>query len=109
MTRGVTIFRCQSCNAALFPERLLCARCHGSAFTPERVDSGIVEDISTIRHMIGQTDWKPRVIANVLTVDGLHITVGLLDGSGEGAEIDLYQEEGAPYGVAKGATPPAQG
>jgi uncharacterized OB-fold protein len=106
MTRGFTIFRCTNCKAALFPQRLLCPRCHAAEFAPERVESGTVEDISTVRHMIGQADWKPRVIANVLTKDDLRITVGLLDASGPGAAIDLYEDQGAPFGVEQGGAPP---
>jgi uncharacterized protein len=108
MTRGFTIFRCQGCGAALFPQRLLCPRCHGAAFATERVEEGVVEDISTIRHMIGQTDWKPRVIANVRVTDDLRITAGLLDASADGAAIDLYENDGAPFGVAKGSAPPSR-
>ncbi|HET9903929.1 MAG TPA: zinc ribbon domain-containing protein [Xanthobacteraceae bacterium] len=107
MTRGFTIFRCRNCGAALFPERLLCPRCHGADFAPERRDRGTVEEISTIRHMIGQTDWKPRVIANVRVAEDLHITVGLLDSSGPGDTIDLYEKAGAPFGVAHGASLPS--
>ncbi|MBX6426329.1 MAG: hypothetical protein IRZ09_10475 [Variibacter sp.] len=108
MTRGFTVWRCMGCGAVLFPERLLCPRCHGAAFAPERVEEGVVEETSTIRHMIGQADWKPRVIANVRTKDGLHITVGLRDDSGPGTVIDLYEEAGAPFGVAKGSPPPTE-
>ena len=107
MTRGFTIFPCQGCRAALFPQRLLCPKCHGTAFASERIEAGVVEDTSTTRHMIGQTDWKPRRIANVLTVDGLRITVGLQDNSSEGAVIDLYDHDGAPLGVAAGKPAPA--
>jgi len=107
MNKGVTIFRCQSCNAALFPQRLLCPRCHGQTFAEDRVQQGRVEEISIIRHMIGQENWKPRWIANVSTVDGLSITVGLRDESGPGTVIDLYEDAGAPWGQAAGSAPPA--
>ncbi len=30
---------------------------------------GVVEEITVIRHMLGQTDWQPRRIANVRTVE----------------------------------------
>jgi uncharacterized OB-fold protein len=106
MTRGVTIWRCQQCKAALFPQRLLCPRCHGAEFAPERADEGTVEEISIIRHMIGQADWKPRRIANVLVKDGLRMTVGLRDESDPGTAIDLYEDAGAPFGVAKGSALP---
>lgn len=101
MNPGFGVFRCVGCDARLFPERLLCPHCHGSAFVPHRVHEGVVEEISIINHMIGQTDWKPRRIANVRTVDGPMLTVGLLDESGPGTVIDLFEEGSAPFGRAK--------
>lgn len=106
MTRGFTVFRCEGCGALLFPQRLLCPRCHGETFAVERVEEGTVGVVSTIHHMIGQADWKPRVIADVAVRDGLHLTVGLLDGSTSGTAIDLYEDNGAPFGVAKGSALP---
>jgi uncharacterized OB-fold protein len=98
MREGVGIWRCKSCKAALFPQRLLCPHCHGSDFEPERVHEAVVEEVSVIRHMIGQTDWKPRRIANVRTAAGASITVGLRDESEPGTTIEMFEEEGAPYG-----------
>lgn len=102
MSSGVGIWRCVGCGAKLFPERLLCPHCHGQEFEPERVHEGVVEEISTIRHMIGQADWKPRRIANVSTIGGPRLTVGLRDESGPGTVIELFQEDNAPFGRAKG-------
>ncbi|MBM3526624.1 MAG: hypothetical protein FJX62_00900 [Alphaproteobacteria bacterium] len=101
MMPGVTIWRCTGCNAALFPERLLCPHCHGARFENERVHEATVEEISVIRHMLGQENWQPRRIANVRVTDDLCMTVGLLDESGPGARIVLFQEGEAPYGRAK--------
>ncbi len=101
MTAGVGLWRCTRCGTALFPQRLLCPRCHGAAFEVERIHEGVVEEVSIIRHMIGQADWRPRRIANVRTKAGPSITVGLRDDSGPGTVIELFQEEGAPYGRAK--------
>ena len=103
MSNGVGIWRCVGCGAKLFPERLLCPHCHGQKFEPERVHEGVVEEISIIRHMIGQTDWTPRRIANVRTTGGPRLTVGLRDDSGPGTVLDLSQEENAPFGQAKPA------
>jgi uncharacterized OB-fold protein len=86
----------------VFPQRLLCPRCHGPGFDEERVHEGVVEEVAVIRHMIGQENWQPRRIANVRTRGGPSITVGLRDESGPGTEVVLSQEEGAPYGVSKG-------
>jgi len=54
-----------------------------------------------VRHLLGQTDWKPRRIASVRTPEGLLMTVGLNDESGPGDVIALYQDGTAPYGRAK--------
>jgi len=52
--------------------------------------------------MIGQADWKPRRIANVRTAGGPSITVGLRDESGPGTVVELFEDETAPVGQAKG-------
>ena len=101
MTAGVTIWRCATCRAGFFPERLLCARCHGDRFETDRVREAVVEEVSIIRHMLGQENWQPRRIASVRTSDGQRITVGLLDESGPGATIELFLQDQAPFGRAK--------
>ncbi len=98
---GVAIWRCTACGAALFPEPLLCPRCHGPAFARDRVHEGVVEEISVIRHMLGQENWQPRRIASVRAMDGPLMTVGLRDESEPGARIELFQEGEAPFGQAK--------
>jgi uncharacterized OB-fold protein len=103
-TPGVTIWRCVNCRAGFFPERLLCPRCHGDMFETDRVHGGVVEEISVIRHMLGQENWQPRRIANVRTVDGQRITVGLCGDSAAGATIELFEEGAAPFGRAKTTT-----
>jgi uncharacterized OB-fold protein len=101
MIPGFGVYRCTTCGVRVFPERLLCPRCHGSQFAPHQVHEGVVEEISVIRHMIGQADWKPRRIANVRAVDGPMLTVGLLDDCAVGATIDLFQHGAAPFGKAR--------
>jgi len=54
--------------------------------------------------VLGQTDWQPRRLANVRTVNGPRITVGLRDESGPGTVIALFQEGTAPFGAAKSAS-----
>ncbi|HEY7661988.1 MAG TPA: hypothetical protein VH934_02575, partial [Xanthobacteraceae bacterium] len=82
MNPGLGIWRCAKCGTGCFPQRLLCARCHGASFVPERVYEAVVEEVSVIRHMLGQSDWQPRRIASVRISDGQRITVGLTDESG---------------------------
>jgi uncharacterized OB-fold protein len=101
MTPGITVWRCVKCRTGFFPQRLLCARCHGDSFEQDRVYQAVVEEISTIRHMLGQSDWQPRRIASVRTSDGQRITVGLTDESEPGTVIELFEQNTAPFGAAK--------
>jgi uncharacterized OB-fold protein len=101
MTPGVGIWRCAGCGLGVFPQPLLCPRCHGAKCAEDRVYNGVVEEISIIRHMIGQENWQPRRIASVRTGDGQLMTVGLQDESGPGTTIELFQDGTAPYGKAK--------
>jgi uncharacterized protein len=101
MTPGVAIWRCRKCRAGFFPQRLLCPRCHGDAFEPDRVAEAVVEEVSVIRHMLGQTGWQPRRIASVRTADGQRITVGLADEAVPGDVIALFEEGTAPFGSKK--------
>jgi uncharacterized OB-fold protein len=103
MNAGVTIWRCANCRAGFFPEPLLCPRCHGDKFEMDRVHEAVVEEISVVRHMLGQENWQPRRIANVRTSDGQRMTVGLRDESGPGATIELFEEGTAPFGRARAA------
>lgn len=103
MSPGLTIWRCVNCRAGFFPERLLCPRCRGDRFETDRVSEAVVEEISVIRHMLGQDNWQPRRIASVRTTDGQRITIGLRDQSESGATVELFEDGGAPFGQAKAA------
>ena len=102
MSAGVTIWRCMNCRDGFFPEPLLCPRCHGDKFETDRVHEAVIEEISVIRHMVGQDNWQPRRIASVLSAGGPRMTVGLRDESDPGAPIELFEEGTAPFGRAKG-------
>ena len=103
MKEGVGIWRCVSCRVGFFPKPLLCPRCHGDKFESDRVHEAVVEEVSVIRHMLGQEDWQPRRIASVRTSDGQLMTVGLRDQSEPGTTIELFEEGSAPFGQAKAA------
>lgn len=105
MSAGLTIWRCKGCRVGFFPERLLCPRCRGDKFETDRVDTGVIDEVSVIRHMLGQENWQPRRIASVRTSDGQRLTVGLRDQSEPGATIELFEENGAPFGQAKHSEP----
>jgi uncharacterized OB-fold protein len=104
MTPGIGIWRCAQCREGVFPQRLLCPRCHGGSFVPDRVYEAVVEEVSTIRHMLGQADWQPRQIASVRTSGGPRITIGLRDEAPPGTVVELFEEGTAPCGTAKKKT-----
>lgn len=101
MSEGVGIWRCAQCGLGVFPQPLLCPHCHSPEFAADRVHEAVVEEVSVIRHMLGQENWQPRRIASARTAEGMLMTVGLADESGPGARIALYQEGEAPFGRGK--------
>jgi uncharacterized OB-fold protein len=101
MSDGITIWRCSGWGTGYFPERLLCPRCGGDRFRADRAGEAVIEEVSVIRHMLGQENWQPRRIASVRTPEGLRLTVGLLDESGPGTVIELTEHGDAPFGRAK--------
>lgn len=100
MKSGVAAWRCVGCGAIYFPQRLMCARCGGSAFGEAPVSEAVIEEITIIRHVLGQKDWAPRRLANVRTSEGLALTIGLLDELGPGDRVALLQDGLAPFGRA---------
>jgi uncharacterized OB-fold protein len=100
MSEGLGIWRCRSCGTGYFPHRLLCPRCSGQDFAEDRATEGLIEEVTVIRHVLGQNDWQPHRLANVRTTNGPHITVGLRDNSEPGTVIDLFEEGNAPFGAA---------
>jgi uncharacterized OB-fold protein len=101
MSAGVTIWRCTGCGIHHFPEPLICWGCGAHDFTTARAHEAKVEEVSVIRHMIGQENWQPRRIANVRTAEGVSMTVGLRDESGPGAVIERFEDGTAAVGGAK--------
>jgi uncharacterized OB-fold protein len=104
MKAGLTIFRCAQCGARYFPRRMMCHRCGGQDFAEESAHEAVVEEVSVIRHMLGQENWQPRRIASVRIGEDLRITVGLADESGPGATVALSQDGLSPFGRAKEAS-----
>ena len=101
MSAGVGIWRCASCRAGFSRSRCCARAVTGGKFETDRVHEAVVEEISVIRHMIGQENWQPRRIASVRTSGGPRMTVGLRDESGPGAAIELFEEGTAPFGRGK--------
>ncbi len=101
VTPGLQVWACAKCGAQFFPRRLLCLKCESPEMVEAHVHEGVVEEITVVRHVLGQGEWQPRRIANVRTPIGLMLTVGLLDDSPVGTRIAISQQGTAPVGRAK--------
>ena len=97
MTPGLNAWKCKNCSAVYFPERYLCSDCGGHIFESTTVEEGVIEDMTIVRHVLGQKDWQPKPIATVLIDGGARILAGVLDDSGPSDRVSLAQEERAPY------------
>jgi uncharacterized OB-fold protein len=93
MSGGLTAWKCADCGAVYFPERYLCAACGGHDIGATTVKEGVVEDMTTVRHVIGQPDWQPRPIATVNIDGGARILAGLLDDTGPNDRVTLFEED----------------
>jgi uncharacterized OB-fold protein len=109
MNPGISVWRCQDCQNSYFPQPLLCPNCHGSVFRADRVFKAVVEEVSMVRHMLGQADWQPRRIASVRLAEGQRLTVGLLDNSPPGTVLHLFEQDGAPFAAERNSTTSRRG
>ena len=90
--------KCSNCNKFTFPKKYFCSECGNTEFDAISINEGKVEEISVIRHMLGQKDWKPRKIANIKTALGIYITAGIEDAAQVGDALYIYSDNGAPIG-----------
>ncbi|MBY6414394.1 hypothetical protein HQ346_22290 [Rhodococcus sp. BP-252] len=94
----ITMQRCTTCAAAVFPPRPLCPHCHNSLFEPATAHRGVIEETSLQRgtppvlYATIRTDLGPTVVGKVVGEGGI-----------PGAEIDLVapdtQRTGGPMAV----------
>jgi uncharacterized OB-fold protein len=97
MTPGLKAWKCADCGAVYFPERFLCRNCGGHRIETVTVEGGVIEDMTVVRHVVGQKDWQPKPIATVLIDGGARILAGVMDDAKPGDRVMLSQEEQAPY------------
>ncbi len=90
--------KCSNCNKFTFPKKYFCSECGNTEFDAISINEGKVEEISVIRHMLGQKDWKPRKIANIKIALGIYITAGIEDAAQVGDALYIYSDNGAPIG-----------
>ena len=105
MEKGLGIWRCVQCGTGFFPERFLCPECRSAEFSRDRVHQGVIEEITTIRHVIGQNEPKLVKVASVRTSDGQLVLAGLRSELDEGHAVDLFEESRAAFAVKPGTSP----
>jgi uncharacterized OB-fold protein len=103
MEQGIGIWRCTNCKAGYFPERLICPACRAAEFVKDRVYEGVLEEITVVRHVLGQQDIKPIRVGSVRTSDGQLLLVGLRGDFAIGSTIELFEESKAPFAGIPGA------
>jgi uncharacterized OB-fold protein len=79
--KPLVVFRCTSCDHAVFPRRLLCPRCGGAAFAEEEAARGTLEEVTTGRVSIGSVRTKagPLVVARIEGVEPGEVALGRAD------------------------------
>ena len=78
MSAGVTHLALRELPRRLFPgAAAVSALPRRGVRRPTACTRRVVEEVSVIRHMLGQENWQPRRIASVRAADGLRMTVGL--------------------------------
>tara|TARA_Y100000590_G_scaffold459578_1_gene617031 strand:- start:20041 stop:20349 length:309 start_codon:yes stop_codon:yes gene_type:complete len=92
------LYKCTKCGKYTFPKKIICSVCGGIDFILQESSKGTIMEISTIRHMLGNKDWKPRKIANVQTEEGVVLTAGIDEELEEGDIISLSLNGEAPIG-----------
>jgi uncharacterized OB-fold protein len=97
---GFPVARCGGCGARYFPRRLICRHCGGDAFADDYLHDAVVEEITTVTHVVGGGQGAPRVLATVRAAGGLRLVVRLATPLPDGARVLLSEQDGAPAAQA---------
>lgn len=96
MKRGITVTVCRACGRSVFPRRALCSGCGGTAWRPELVEDGVVEEVTTVHHVAGAEGEAPIGLASI-RLDVGPVVVARLDGEAAfGERVELLAVDGAP-------------
>ena len=91
---GARIAICERCGAAAYPTPLLCPRCGGRAFGEQITGSGVLEEVTTVRHRVG-SEGTPTVLGTVRLPAGGRIIVAVDSIAPPGTTVTLEQQGGA--------------
>ena len=96
MKPGVIVMVCSACGRTVFPRRVLCPACGGAAWRRERVDEGVVEEVTTVHRAVGAAGEPPVSLASV-RLDAGPVVVARVDGDAAvGGRVEVGGDEGAP-------------
>ena len=93
---GLPIWVCSACAHAVFPARLLCARCGGSEWRRNDVSEGVVEESTVLRRAPGAAALDPVPVGSVRVADGVLVVARIEAGMEEGAAVQLQYRAGIP-------------
>jgi uncharacterized OB-fold protein len=102
---GLTVGKCGQCGMLFFPRRLICRRCGSDALVDTRITEAVIEEVTTVSHVIGQAGGARRHLATARTPEGLHLIVGLETPLQAGARVNLTERGGAPFVRSTTETP----
>jgi uncharacterized OB-fold protein len=110
VTAGIDVCVCGRCGHAVYPYRALCPECGAREWRVERVERGVVEQATTIRHRVGVARRVPVGVASVHVERGPVVIARLLGAATAGAVVALGTRAGGvvarPVGsIDSSATP----
>jgi uncharacterized OB-fold protein len=96
VTRGFGITKCGRCGKRYFPSRLICYICGNHTWAEEVLHEAVIEESTSITHVLGGGNGGPRYLATVRAGEGLRLVVGLEAPLPDGTHVLLYDKDGAP-------------
>ena len=96
MSRSLTVPACTLCDHAIWPPRLVCPRCGGTAFKDREAGHGVIE---------GTTRSGETLLASVRTLAGPMVIARLVSHARVGADVELTAEAAPAGGVIVVASP----
>ena len=97
---GLSVGKCGNCGTHYFPWRLICRRCGADAWIEARIHEAVIEESTTVMHVVGGGDGQPKYLATVRTAEGPRIIVGLESPVPDGKRVALLEKNGAPLARA---------
>ncbi len=80
----ITLHACTTCGHTIFPARLLCARCGGSAWNDVSCENGVVAAVTTVQQTI---------LAELRTPQNIRIIARLPHATPLGTSVALHETE----------------